>query len=273
MEPTQPAKPDHTKKIIIIVVVIFLLLSFCTCSCIGVATYFYFNQAQPSSPSVELQALTEESIAIQPATPTPTPAPAVDPAIPDNLKASMAQVDAIKDAFVADSARGKKLYEDTLTAIGWDDLLDPKRIAADKDLSQSRKIIDSSRKVVETYQKTLRDKMSKYKADILAVKIPGPEQATFRRAFESTLATTWENTQRVTALELKIVNAVGDLFDFLEAKPRTWTIIDDQFNFEKDADLAKFNAFLATMQKYVQEQNALMNDSAADKKKPAAANE
>jgi hypothetical protein len=163
--------------------------------------------------------------------------------------------------FLARMAELRNDYLRQLDAIGWDGILDAQRIAADKDLAQSRQIVAKARTLVASYREKALATIESARADIDKLSISEDARRGFRKGFENSLETSRGRLVEQLSLEAGIVDEVGKLFDLLAAKRSAWTARGGKIVFSDPAALASFNGHLAEMQKMSARQGALQKQA------------
>ena len=163
--------------------------------------------------------------------------------------------------FLSRMAELRNDYLRQLDSIGWDGILDAKRIAADKGLVQSRQMVGKARALVASYKDKALATIESARADIDKLPISDEARRGFRKGFEKSLETSRGRLVEQLTLEAGIVDEVGKLFDLLAAKSGTWAVRGGKVVFTDQATLSGFNAHLAEMQKLSARQGALQKQA------------
>jgi hypothetical protein len=163
--------------------------------------------------------------------------------------------------FLSRMAELRNDYLRQLDSIGWDGILDAKRIAADKGLVHSRQMVGKARALVASYKEKALATIESARADIDKLPVSDEARRGFRKGFEKSLETSRGRLVEQLTLEAGIVDEVGKLFDLLAAKSGTWAVRGGQLVFADQATLSSFNGHLAEMQKLSARQEALQKQA------------
>ena len=133
-------------------------------------------------------------------------------------------------------------------------LLLAERLDADKDFSESRKIVAALRKTAETYRdkslavaNSVPQRLEKYDMS------PGDKRDYLRgyqRSGSRTVQETWK-------YELAIIGHMGRAIDHLEATRSDWTVENELISFTEDKDLETYNAIMADIDTDTAAQNKI----------------
>ena len=152
-------------------------------------------------------------------------------------------------------------YQKELRDTGWSTVLDPGRISKDVGLRDSKRIVAEAKQIVDKYARKSQSGMEGLEAQLLALPVSANTRdqaiAGFRQSMGNNnhMAELWE-------LEARIVQAVGDIFALLETSGE-WQVLDGKVVFTDDAQLRRFNADLAAIERLSKQQVALRQDAQA----------
>ena len=152
-------------------------------------------------------------------------------------------------------------YLKQLDAIGWDKILDMRRIAGDKSLSQSKAMVGKAKSLVVSYREKALATIETTRADIDKLPISDDAKRGFRKGFEKSLETSRGRLVEQLTLEAGIVDEMGKLFDLLAAKSGKWAVRGGKVVFSDQATLDGFNGHLAEMQKMSARQEELQKQA------------
>ena len=146
-------------------------------------------------------------------------------------------------------------YLQDLDAIGWDTVLDAKRLSEDVALSESRVMVIDARKLVAKYRGQIVDLPNKAKADIEKLDLPGKDKAKMLEGFmegfnNGGALALWD-------LEADVVEQFANIISLLESPAGAWQLEQDYLAFEMDSDIEQFNGYLAKIDELVAQQSAL----------------
>ena len=155
---------------------------------------------------------------------------------------SMEMARHLMQTVVNDSIAVQNDYLAAMEKDGLERLLLAERLDADKDFSESRKIVGALRKTAEIYRdkslavaNSVPQRLEKYDMS------PG-DKRDYLRGYERTGSRTVQETWKY---ELAIIDHMGRAIDLLEATRSDWTVEDGMIVFGRDEDLDTYNAIMA----------------------------
>lgn len=164
----------------------------------------------------------------------------------------MADLAAQQDAYVAD-----------LTAIGWDDVLDPNRLRTDKGLVRTRAILAQARQLVDKHEALHRQLIEATGARIERARVPADIRRAMVAGFRHGMAASEPVIDEQWQLERQILDEVEAL-TALFGDPRTWEVSGEMVRFDRDEDVEEYNARLLRFFALIERQESNAQQSMAE---------
>lgn len=166
------------------------------------------------------------------------------------------------DRFVAQ--RNDYLLE--LEAIGWNSILDAKRIKNDAALSESRVMIERAKSIVDKYEKKTAELMRGTRAHIESLNMSEATKKELLAGFEKGMSKSGDQIDEQWRLEKQVVRQFENIFVMLAAS-KTWVVEGEQILFYSDSELARFNSYIQAIQGLTHQQEQLQKNSFAEANK------
>lgn len=141
----------------------------------------------------------------------------------------------------------RKDYLLELEAIGWNSILDTKRIKNDTALSESRAIIQRAKDIVEKYEKNTVALIENTKLRIKALNASEAVKQNMLVGFEKGMEKSGKKIDEQWRLEKQVIQNFENMFLLLAAS-KAWVIKDGQILFYRDGELARFNSYIQAIQ-------------------------
>lgn len=152
-------------------------------------------------------------------------------------------------------------YLDDLTAVGWDSLLDAKRLEKDTGMAQSKLIIEKARGVIDVYKaKTEQVLIDNLKA-IDLMKISENSKKAVRSGYVQASVERKKKIEELWQLELQIASEVESIIYHLEARRAHWSVQDGQLLFEEQNDLDIYRSYLKSITDLSKRQEEIQKQS------------
>ncbi|MGI0133911.1 MAG: hypothetical protein ACREBW_03010 [Candidatus Micrarchaeaceae archaeon] len=133
------------------------------------------------------------------------------------IKAFAAKALALRDQLKEESAR-----------IDWDSILDPSRLASDKEMTQSTVMVDAMSNATRTYVNGMHELFEGLPPDMSAAMKPEAKQLMFKEL----------------DLQQQETTEVGNVINFLTQIKGQWTVGGKHILFKKQSDSDKYNEYL-----------------------------
>lgn len=153
------------------------------------------------------------------------------------------------------SLRNDYLLE--LDAIGWNSILDPSRLKADKTLTESELIIKQAKAVLTRNKKRFRESLEIYRDNISALSVRESSKRNMRSGFDRGMEKAKASIDVMYLLEAKVIDEVENMITLLSAKKGAWAVEGENIMFYNDSDLERFNSYHASIQSIIQQQEEI----------------
>lgn len=163
------------------------------------------------------------------------------------------------DRFIAQ--RNDYLLE--LDAIGWNSILDAKRIRNDTTLSESKMMIERAKIIADKYEKKTADLMNGTRAHINALNMSESNKLKMLAGFERGMSKSGKKIDEQWKLEKQVLLQFENIILLLAAR-KNWVVQDEQILFNSEDDLTRFNSYIGTIQRLVQQQEQIQKSSFAE---------
>jgi|GEM_PF-2411378 len=161
----------------------------------------------------------------------------------------------------------KNAYLKELQAIGWDRVMDAKRLQADRDMTESKAIIAKALATVTKFEADTDTLFANGKASIEKLAISEDAKQGMRAGFDKGANNTKNQIMQNWQMEREALQEVENMVKLLTDKKK-WTVEKDQVMFRQQADLDKFNTYNKNLEKIGQRQVELqqrqLNKSAVE---------
>lgn len=150
-----------------------------------------------------------------------------------------------------------------LYAIGWNSILDAKRIKNDTTLSESKVMIERAKVIAEKYEKKTADLMNGTRAHINALNMSESNKREMLAGFERGMSKSGKQIDEQWKLEKQVLLQFENIIVLLAAR-KNWVVQGEQILFYSEDDLARFNSYIGTIQRLVQQQEQIQKTSFAE---------
>lgn len=157
------------------------------------------------------------------------------------------------------SQRNDYLLE--LEAIGWNNILDPRRIRVDKGLVESKMIIRRAKEIVAKYQEKTTIILHNARENIQSLNMSPSLKQEALSGFDRGMAKSKSQIDAMWALERKTVIEFENIIDLLSTKNGAWVIEGGQILFNSNSDLNSFNSHIASIQSLANQQQQIQKES------------
>ncbi len=140
-------------------------------------------------------------------------------------------------------------YIAELTKIGWEGVLDARRLKTDKDLSRSREIIKNAKDAVANYRVKMDIYFKQTRAKLQDIDLEDSAREKFIEGFDQGFTQSRKQLEESWDLEQKIVEEFEKIINRLAETRADWVIENDKLLFSSQAALDEYNAHLAAIDK------------------------
>ena len=140
-------------------------------------------------------------------------------------------------------------YLHELDGTGWQKVLDTERVRLDKNLADSRAMVQKAKDVITKYRLRHLALLEDTLKEIATLKVTEPSRQKILRSFDSSSPNSQETTGLVWDAESNSVAAYEGIFTLLAARKGTWSAAPNgKILFTSQADLDAFNGYLSAIQ-------------------------
>lgn len=163
---------------------------------------------------------------------------------------------------IADFAATQNDYLNTLTAIGWDSILDADRLNADAGLRESLTILAKADENIANTEARFNELFSGLRDRIYALDIPQRDKTAMWKGAQTSMARNRASIDEQFRLEREIVQEVRSIIDLLGRIQ--WEAQNGQVMLYTDADLATLNSHLEAIDRKSARQQELQAEAMAE---------
>jgi hypothetical protein len=157
------------------------------------------------------------------------------------------------------SLRNDSLHE--LKAIGWYNLSDVERIGRDKNLAESKMIIQQAKSIINKYRANTQTLFENERKEIGTLNVSKDSKQKILAAFDSGMGKTRSQVDSIWDLEAESVAEFENIFTFLSKRKGAWKVRDGNLLFENDRDLKEFNSYLTRIQELATKEETIQKQS------------
>lgn len=157
------------------------------------------------------------------------------------------------------SQRNDYLLE--LDAIGWEKILDPRRVSQDKTLIESKMMIQKAKDIVHKYRTHTYTLLANARNDINSLNISESNKSDMLLGFDKGMTNARAQIDAMWDLEGKTISEFDNIFALLSARKGAWAVQDGQILFANQSDLDAFNSYVTAIQKIAAKQQDIQKRS------------
>jgi hypothetical protein len=159
----------------------------------------------------------------------------------------MGEIERFVRLVMSKSVKLRNDYLEDLTAVGWDSLLNAKRLEKDSGMTESKLIIEKARAVVELYKAKTDQMLADNLKAIDTINISASSKQAFRSGYVKASVARKGRIEELWQLESQIISEVESIIYHLEARRAHWSVQDGQLLFEKQNDLDIYRSYLKSI--------------------------
>lgn len=144
-----------------------------------------------------------------------------------------------------------------LEAIGWNSILDPKRIRDDTGLVESRVTIKKAKYIVAKYRKKTNLLLENAREKLQSLDMSASLKQKAISGFDRGMEQTKSEIDSMWTMEENVVIEFENIFELLAARKDAWVVQESKILFYSDTDLNKFNSHIASIQNIVNQQQLI----------------
>lgn len=179
----------------------------------------------------------------------------------NTTKGAMGEMERFIKTFMNQMASERNDYLLELEAIGWEKILDPERVKADKRLIQSKTMIQNAKDIVAKYRHRTSTLLNKARKDISNLDLTESLKQEIRNGFDRGMAKSSSQIDAMWDYEAQIVCEFENIFTLLSERRGKWGVQDGQILFVNETDLKAFNLHLVSIQELLRKQEAIQKQS------------
>lgn len=176
-------------------------------------------------------------------------------------KGEMGEIERFIRFVMNKSVKLRNDYLDELTAVGWDSLLDAKRLEKDNDMAESKAVIEKAKIVVERYKAKTQQMLADNLKDIDAINISPSSKQAFRNGYVKASVARKGGIEELWQLESQIIAEAESIIYHLEARRSYWSVDDGALLFKKQNDLDIYRSYLKSITDLSQQQEDIQKKS------------
>jgi hypothetical protein len=154
-----------------------------------------------------------------------------------------------------------------IEAIGWNSILDLKRLKQDLAFTESKFMLKRGKEITKKYrEKTISFMENETKQNMAKMNIKPSLKERMISGYNEGLPPAMKDVHRQWDLEEKILIEFEKIINLLSRRKGYWEFNEKKIYFKNDSDLNNFNTCIATIQRYVEEQQKLQSQGVQDVK-------
>lgn len=150
-----------------------------------------------------------------------------------------------------------------ITAIGWNSILDARRIKNDPALSESMVMIEKAKTIVDKYEKKVVELIQFSKTHIHVLNMSESSKRELMIGFEEGMNESDKKIKDLWGMEKQAICQFENIF-LLFAKSKNWVVENDKILFYSDEELELFNSYLQKIQNLKNQQEQLQKSQLAE---------
>lgn len=176
-------------------------------------------------------------------------------------KGEFGEYERLMKGYLADIQAQRNSYVARLDSSGFVRLLDPTRIAGDRSLSQSKKIIEDAKAIVAEQEKATRSLQASFREKLQAAPWNNISVDQVLESYDDGVRKGKPQMVKMWGLERSAVSEYEKIINLLASNRDKWSISIGQIQFSDQATLTQFNQHIETLKAISAEQQALLNAS------------
>jgi len=148
-----------------------------------------------------------------------------------------------------------------LKKIEWERVLDTDRIIQDKNLAESKMMIQKAYDITRNYKAKTYALLDDAQAEIGNLNISKDKRDEFLRGFNIGVEKQRLQSDAIWNLENKIISGIENIVLLLSAKQGAWVIQNGQILFSDQTDLNAYNFYIAAIKEHAAKQQVIMKQS------------
>ncbi|HYE43919.1 MAG TPA: hypothetical protein VEA15_11045 [Caulobacteraceae bacterium] len=159
---------------------------------------------------------------------------------PVRAKGAAGEVERLTKSFIGQNARDHVAFRDEIAALGYPDLLQPRRLARDPGLVRTRAALATAMERVQHYRDLQATRFDEYRATVESSSLSRRDREDFLRGMDE--GGGGRSADHQWALQERALNNIDIAMAVLQRSRGRWQIRNNQIYFNRDSDLAAFRA-------------------------------
>ena len=147
-------------------------------------------------------------------------------------------------------------YLQALDSIGWSNVLDPDRIARDKSMIESKRMISEARNILAKHKERIDESLKNVTREVAEI-----NNTATRRAIQEGIDQSMEESvsliNSILSSEEETISEFEKIILLLESRNGKWKVQDSQILFDSQDDLSTFTMHLNNIQKLARKEEAI----------------
>jgi hypothetical protein len=177
------------------------------------------------------------------------------------MKGDLGEEERFAKTFINKMVSQRNDYLHELDAVGWDKLLDAERIRKDKNLMESKMIIQKAKDIVSKYRADTNTLFDNARKVIGTLNVSEDARQKIMGGFDRGMAKNRSRMDSILDLEAKSVAEFENIFALLSTKKGAWEVQDGKILFASDSDLREFNSYLTHIKELTSKEETIQKQS------------
>lgn len=163
-------------------------------------------------------------------------------------KGELGEIERFMKTHTNSNATLNKNYALELEAIGFGKLLDMDRLMQDKNLVESKIIIQKAHQIVSKYRSKIFVLLDDFRMEIGNLNVSDNVKQEMANGFDKSMAISRPQLSELWDLEAKSISESENIISLLARKKGSWVAQNGQILFSSESDLNSYNSYVATLQ-------------------------
>lgn len=159
------------------------------------------------------------------------------------------------------SNQAREKYVKHMQAIGFSSLMNPNRVRKDVSLTETKTILAGARAGLAEHKKNTIASMNEAISDIKNLDISAKARKDLLSDFDKSALGIPLRFEKYCDLEYKIFAKMEEAIMYLSSNRKAWGILEGKYQFVKQADEDKYDAYISDINKLIDQQNSLIFES------------
>lgn len=184
--------------------------------------------------------------------------------VASTAKGELGEMEKFLRQLMADMVAQRNEYFTELDALGWNQVLDGKRVQRDSDMGESRRVIAAARGLVDKYEAKSRGLLDGIPAAVQALKLSDASKRDMIQGFERSSVAARAQLVELWGLERQALGEIDGALNVLHGSRGRWKFDGGNFVFADQRTLDAFNRHMASVQTITQKQTDIQKRNASN---------